>query len=150
MEEALKQAKIKALRLLECMERTEQQLRLKLKQKGFEDVVVEEAIQYVKSYGYINDASYAERFVINKQNSKSRREIYAMLLQKGIRKEDVDAAMEKQYRDEDAEEAIRRLCEKKHFVASESTDVEKKKIYDFLLRKGFRSDDIRRVLKVSE
>ena len=54
-EEQLRQAKLKALRLLERIDRTEAQLREKLLQAEFDSEMVEKAIAYVKSFGYIND-----------------------------------------------------------------------------------------------
>ena len=55
--------KLKALSLLTDMDRTEAQLRQKLKQKAFEEDIIEQTIEYVKSFGYIDDAKYAQRFV---------------------------------------------------------------------------------------
>ena len=146
MEDALKQAKLKALGLLNYMDRTEAGLRQKLKEKSYSDEVIEQTMDYVKSFGYINDVSYAERYILNKQNSKSRQEIYMALLQKGISKEDIEQAMEQCYETEEEIEAIRRLCEKKHFLAESSSDAEKQKMYAYLLRKGFRSEEVRKVL----
>lgn len=51
-EEQLRQAKLKALRLLERMDRTEAQLREKLLQAEFDPEMVEKAIAYVKSLVY--------------------------------------------------------------------------------------------------
>lgn len=145
----LKQAKLKALNLLTDMDRTETQLRQKLKQKSYDDDVVEQAIEYVKSFGYIDDAKYARRFVENRKKTKSRQEISAMLSQKGLSREIITEALEICYRSEDAVEAIRYLVEKKHYSPEESTEKEKKKIYDYLLRKGFYYEDIRQVIQVS-
>lgn len=142
MDDMIKEAKLKALSLLNYMDRTESQLRQKLKEKSFSDEAIEQAVDYVKSFGYINDAGYAERYIMNKQSSKSRREIYVSLSQKGISREDIEAAMENCYEAEDELTAIRRLCEKKHFVAEEATDAEKKRMYNYLLRKGFRNEDV--------
>ena len=150
MEDTLKQAKAKALRLLEDMDRTEEQLRIKLKQKGFTDDVIDKTLEYVKSYNYINDQNYAERFVLNKQGSKSRREIYSMLYQKGISRDEIEHAMETCYENDSEEEAIRRLCEKKHYSVEQSSDSEKQKMYAYLMRKGFRNENIRRVMKICE
>lgn len=148
MDDMTKQAKLKALSLLNFMDRTESQLRQKLKEKSFSDEAIDEAIDYVKSFGYINDAGYAERYILNKQAFKSRREIYASLSQKGISREDIEVAMGNCYEPEDELTAIRRLCEKKHLVAEEATDAEKKRMYHYLLRKGFRNEDVCKVLKV--
>lgn len=148
MEDALKQAKLKALSLLNYMDRTEVGLRQKLKEKSYSEEVIEQTLDYVKSFGYINDISYAERYILNKQNSKSRQEIYMALAQKGISKEDIEQAMEQSYEAEVEIEAIRRLCEKKHFSAEDSSDAEKQKMYGYLVRKGFRSEEVRKVLNV--
>ena len=148
MDDMIKQAKQKALSLLNYMDRTESQLRQKLKEKSFDDQAIDVAIEYVKSFGYINDASYAERYILNRQGSKSKREIYAALCQKGICREDIERAMESCYEAEDEFAAICRLCEKKHFVAEEATDVERKRMYNYLLRKGFHGEDVRKVLNV--
>ena len=145
----LKRAKLRAMHLLNAMDRTESQLRLKLKQNLYPDDVIEKAIQYVKSFGYVEDQGYAERFINNRQQSKSKREIYAALSQKGVSREQIELAMEACYEEADELDAIRRIAEKKRFSAEESTDAEKKKLYDYLLRKGFKSDDIRQVIQVS-
>ena len=145
----LKQAKLKALRLLSDMDRTEAQLRTKLKQKDFSEEVIEQALEYVKSFGYINDANYAERFVANRQSSKSRREIYASLCEKGVSREIAELALENGYAQYDEVETIRAIATKRHYSETERTDAEKKKLFDYLVRRGFRYEDIRQVIQVS-
>ena len=148
MDDMIKQAKQKALSLLNYMDRTESQLRQKLKEKSFDDKAIDAAVEYVKSFGYVNDVSYAERYILNRQTSKSKREIYAALYQKGICREDIEHAMESCYEAKDEFAAICRLCEKKHFVADEATDIEKKRMYNYLLRKGFRREDVCKAINV--
>ena len=148
MDDVIKQAKQKALSLLNYMDRTESQLRQKLQEKSFHEQAIDAAIEYVKSFGYINDVSYAERYILNRRTAKSKREIYAALCQKGICREDIERAMDSCYEAEDEFAAICRLCEKKHFVAEDATDVEKKRMYNYLQRKGFRSEEICKVLHV--
>lgn len=148
MEDILKQAKMKALSLLADMDRTEEQLRQKLKQKSYEDGVVEQTIDYVRSFGYIDDVKYARRFVESRKRTKSRQEISALLSQKGVKRETISEALDSCYTSEDAVEAIRHLAEKRHYSEA-STDNDKKKIYEYLLRKGFYYDDIRQVIQLS-
>ena len=148
MNDRIKEAKLKALSLLNYMDRTESQLRQKLKEKSFDEKAIDEAVEYVKFFGYINDVSYAERYILSRQMSKSKREIYAALCQKGISREDIEHAMESCYEAEGEREAIFRLCEKKHFVPEDATDIEKKRMYQYLLRKGFRGEDVSKALKV--
>ena len=46
--------------------------------------------------------------------------------------------------------AIQKVLEKKRFCAEKATEAEKAKICGYLLRKGFRYEDIRQVIQVSE
>ena len=149
MEVVLKEAKLKALSLLTAMDRTEEQLRQKLKQRDYPDDIVEQAIAYVKSFGYINDEMYAKRFVENRKGSKSRQELRAALYQRGIATEYIDMAFEEVYSREDELDAIRTLVSKRKFSVAESDDGEKKKLFSYLARKGFKYEDIRKVLEVS-
>lgn len=146
-ETVLKRAKLRAMHLLTDMDRTESQLRTKLKQGLYPDEIVEQALNYVKSFGYVEDENYAKRFVDSKKSVKSRKEIYAALCQKGIAKETIERAMEACYEEEGEQEAIRRILEKKHFFDKQATEVERTKIYGYLMRKGFRCEDIRQVIQ---
>ena len=50
-----KRARLRAMHLLEAMDRTEEGLREKLRQGLYPAEAVEEAIEYVNSFGYIDD-----------------------------------------------------------------------------------------------
>ena len=144
-----KRAKLRAMHLLNHMDRTEQQLRDRLKRDLYSEDIIEIAIQYVKSFGYIGDRGYARRYVESKQNVKSRAEIKMALMQKGISKDIIQSVLEDCYEEQDELSTIRRILEKKRFVEDTATDVEKKKMFEYLLRKGFHYDDIRQVIQVS-
>ena len=146
----LKRAKLRALHLLNDMDRTESQLRTKLKQCLYPEDIVEQAIAYVKSFGYIGDASYARRYITSRQKSKSKKEIYAELCRKGVARDEIDAAMEECYEDIDETAAIKEILRKKRFDIQKATDLEKQKLYGYLARKGFSYDGIRQVIQVSD
>lgn len=146
----LKRAKLRALHLLNDMDRTESQLRTKLKQGLYPEDIVEQAIAYVKSFGYIGDASYARRYITSRQKSKSKKEIYAELCRKGVARDEIDAAMEECYEDIDETAAIKGILRKKRFDIQKATDLEKQKLYGYLARKGFSYDGIRQVIQVSD
>ena len=57
------------------------QLYQKLKQSEYTEDVIDEAIRYVKSFGYVNDHEYARSYIINRKDRKSRKELYMTLLQ---------------------------------------------------------------------
>ena len=58
-----KRAKKRAMHLLEKMDRTESNLREKLRMNGYPQELVDEAVDYVKRYHYIDDRRYAENYV---------------------------------------------------------------------------------------
>ena len=146
----LKRAKLRAMHLLNDMWRTEAQLREKLTRNEYAADIVEAAISYVKSFGYINDYEYARSFIESRKERKSRREIYMQLVGKGVSRELIDEAFEESYEREDSTEAIRRLLEKKHYDWENTTPEEKKKIMAYLVRKGFGYDDIRKTMQIYE
>ncbi|MGN1167693.1 MAG: regulatory protein RecX [Lachnospiraceae bacterium] len=146
----LKRAKLRALHLLNAMGRTESQLRQKLKQDHYPDEITEEAIAYVKSFGYINDDAYARNFIECRKERKSKKELYAQMIQKGLDKEVIDRAFEESYGREDAKEAITEILRKKKYDPETADRKETRKILGFLTRKGFGYDDIRQVIQVSE
>ncbi len=145
----VKRAKLRAMHILERADRTEAELASKLKQDLYPDEIIASAMQYVKSFGYIGDSNYAKRFVESKQRTKSKREITMLLQQKGIANEYITEALENCYEECNEKDTIKKLVEKKRFCAEEATEQEKKKMFEYLLRKGFRYEDIRQVIQVS-
>lgn len=141
-----KRAKLRALHLLNDMGRTESQLRTKLLQGGFTEEVTEEAIQYVRAFGYINDLEYARNYIQGRKNTKSRRELCALLGQKGLSSEIVSQAMEECYEAEDVEEAILTLMRKRRFDPEQADEQDRQKMIGYLARKGFGYSDIQQVM----
>lgn len=149
-EVVLKRAKLRAMHLLSDMGRTESQLRTKLEQGGYASDIVEAAIAYVKSFGYVNDMEYACSFIESRKDKKSRKEIYAALCQKGITKEEIEKAFEECYESDDSRAAIEAIIRKKKFDPETADYAERQKIAGYLMRKGFRYEDVRQVIQVSE
>ncbi len=144
----LKRAKKRILYLLEQMPRTEQQLRDKMKQNYYTSDMIDEAVSYAKKYGYINDANYVSMYIQDKLNVKSRKELYCLLLQKGIDKETIERELDVVYEGDGESDAIRNLIRKKRYNYEEATEKETQKIYAYLMRKGFSYSDISSVLKM--
>ena len=143
----LKRAKLRAMHLLTDMARTESQLRDKLKRNMYPEDVISQAIAYVKSFGYINDEAYIENFIQSKRETKSRKEIYALLLGKGVSSEQIDLVFEQCYEKNTEQEAISRLIRKRNVDILHVSEQELRKLYGYLARKGFQYDDIRQVIQ---
>lgn len=147
VEEVLvKRAKLRCMNLLKSMDRTEFQLRERLARGDYPECVIEKALEYVKHYGYVNDASYAERYIESRQDQKSRREITCDLMRKGIAKDIIASAFEER-EPIDEEAQIRRWLEKKRVDPETASPKEKQKMYMFLMRKGFSSGEVTRALR---
>lgn len=145
----VKRAKMRAMHLLNDMTRTEEQLRQKLRQGGYPEDVAETAISYVKSFGYINDEAYIRNFIDSRKDKKSRREIYALLGQKGVKGEQVEQILNEIYEEHSDREAIADILRRKRYDPETADDKERQRIYGYLVRKGFRYEDIRQVIQVS-
>ncbi len=145
-EVVIPRAKKRAMYLLEKMARTESQLRIKLTQNYYPEFAIDTAVNYVKKFGYIGDDNYARSYIMGRMNSKSKKEIYYALQMKGIAKEIIQSALDEVYEGVGEEDVIKKLLAKKRYNPELATDKEKQKVYAFLMRKGFTSDNIRQLL----
>ena len=142
----IKNAKMKALHILSKMDKTEADLRAGLSRTGFSDEAVGAAIAYVKSYGYINDQAYAEKYVMCYKEKKSKQKMKYELLQKGIDREMIDIAFEA-CQDYDEKEAIRRAIRKKWKSEEKPDEKTLYKIFASISRQGYISCNIWQVLE---
>lgn len=143
----IKRARKRAMFLLEKMDRTESQLRNKLRQGFYGEDLIDDAIAYVKKYHYIDDNRYAQTYVRYQKERKSKRQIKMDLMQKGVDREIIEQAIEAEYEPESEQELILKWIEKRKYKIGESDIKEKQKMYQFLMRKGFRLEDILHVLE---
>lgn len=146
--EEQKQARMKAMKLLEHMDRTEKGLTDRLAQAGFSGEAIQDAMDYVRSYGYINDARYAQHYISYRLGIKSKQRILQELNQKGIDRQTALQAWEEAAELEEPDECalIRRTVEKKYQAGSELNEKEMRRLYGYLARRGFRAGDISSVL----
>ena len=126
------------------MDRTEWQLRDKLAAKGFSEEAVEGAVDYVKSFHYLDDYRYAVHFVELHYEQRSRQRMRQDLYQRLVPEEYIDLALESICENDDValQEALRKITKGE----TEYSYEEKQKIAGKLYRKGFRLGDIKRVL----
>ncbi len=144
MQDELLEAKKKAMSLLKYMDRTEWQLRDKLAAKGFSEEAVDGAIDYVKSFHYLDDYRYAVHFVEIHQEQRSRQRMRQDLYQKHVPEEYIDLALESVCENDDIalQNALRKITKGE----TEFSYEEKQKIAGKLYRRGFRLGDIKRML----
>lgn len=145
-----KRAKLRAMNLLKSRDYTEFMLRDKLRQGVYPDKVIDEAIDYCSSYGYIDDVRYASNYISYSQSSKSRRQIEQWLSTKGVSKEDIDVAFDLLGEADslvDEIQLIEKHISKKHYDKENATYEERQKMMAALYRKGFSMENIQKVLR---
>lgn len=138
----IRRAKLRAMHLLESGDRTEKEMREKLR-NDYPQAAIDAAVEYVKSYRYINDSEYARRYVEANKGKKSARMLSMQLEQKGIEREVIEELMSQT--EDMEEEQIRKYVGQK-FTHGESLDPAKKqKAIAALMRKGYAYEKIRKV-----
>lgn len=141
-----KRAKERALYLLNDMDKTEYELSEKLKAGFYPQEIIDNTISYLKSYHYIDDNRFARRYIEQKKDSLSYRQLMQKLMNKGISKEILNEVLEEK---EDGElEALDKLLRKKNIDFSTISTEEKQKIYAYFIRRGFTYENI--VKKINE
>ena len=148
VEEVLtKRAKLRAMHLLQKMDRTKADLRRKLEQSGYPVQAVEAALDYVESFHYIDDARYAAMYIENQKSRKGMARIRMELVQKGVSSEIIQQAFEEAEEKTDSRSVIRQMLEKKRRGEGPLEEKEKQRLYGFFMRKGFSSSDILAVFR---
>lgn len=142
-----KRAKKRAMHILEQMDRTEHQLREKLAKGEYPQECIDSAVEYVKKYRYLDDERFASSYVRYHQEKLSRQQLSVKLTQKGVSKDIIAEALEMEYEADDGEK-IRNLLSKRHFDPDNTDRQENNKIYQYILRRGFKSSDILKEMRV--
>ncbi len=144
-----KRAKLRAMNLLTKRPYTEAGLREKLREGLYPDNCIEEALSYVKSFGYVDDKAYATDYITYHMESQSRKSIEQKLIRKGIDPKIIQECMDEcgdtmLVRAE--QEQIQALFYKKYkgLIPEEAAD--RMKMFQFFTRKGYSPKSVRAVL----
>ena len=136
--------KTKILKYILYKKRTEQEIRTKFAKTVKEDLL-EDIIEYLKEANYVNDNEYVERTINNFKALKnlSIRELTYKLLAKGIKKDDIDDYIyeNREELEEYEQKSIRNIIYKKQ------TAMETEEIKQYLLKKGYKQENIRKVIE---
>ncbi|MDE7309315.1 MAG: RecX family transcriptional regulator [Lachnospiraceae bacterium] len=145
-----KRVKERALYLLKSMDRTEEEIRTKLKKGYYSTELISYAIDFLKEYSYIDDRRYAENYIRTCTGKKSRKNIQQGLYLKGISKEITEEVFEMFYdktEDMGEKEMIYALLKKRRYQFEDADRKEQNREMGFLFRKGFEMEEILYCLK---
>lgn len=138
--------------MLEARPRSVAELRRLLVRKGEPQAQIEAAIERLVAARILDDATYARQVTRSKAlgAGMSRRRIQQELAKRGVAREVSDVAIDAVFEDEAIEDAdsIERVARKKlRTLANMDPGTRRRRLYGFLARRGFDSDDISRVLR---
>jgi regulatory protein len=143
----------RALDMLEARARAVTEMRRLLIKKGEPVAEVDAAIERLRASGLLDDANFARQLTRSKAvgAGASKRRIQQELAKRGVTREISDAAIDAVFEEEQIDEAnsIERVARKKlRTLAKLDAPTQKRRLYGFLARRGYGSDDIQRVLRV--
>ncbi len=147
-----KGAKLRALKILTDRDKTEKELRDKLSRDGYDEGAIDSAVEYVRDYGYIDDARYAENYASYRMNDKSRIQLAVELRRRGVDEGVIDSVFDRLYEGFDESEQIIRLIEKKlkgtypDCLKEIHDEKQRAALYRSLQGKGYPFETIRRLL----
>jgi regulatory protein len=134
----------RAVNLLTYKARSIRELRERLLEKQWtNEQIVDEVIEKLKFYGYLNDETFAKNLASSKirQKPMGKRLLQQKLAAKKLDKETVENALEKAFADTPEDQLIDQAIAKRLRLKGKPQDRdEAKKFYDYLLRQGFSYD----------
>ncbi len=133
--------------LLNYRSRSEKELRERLEKKGFSENHIAGTIGHLKKAGYLDDHALAQDLKRQAFDNKllGHNNAKRFLLNRGVPDEIIDETLE--YNEETEAGKIKKLIEKKLGTAGNCPDKKKeKRLWDFLVRKGYRFSTIRNAL----
>ncbi len=138
-DEQKKQAVIILLRLLAASPKSESELRKKLAEKGFPSEAIENALEDLSRQGILDDAKYAKDLMARLTMGKAagRHKIAFELKRHGIPKGIQNELLGTLSAESEAERALEQARIKWAGWASIDPQKRKKRLYDFLIRKGY-------------
>jgi regulatory protein len=144
------EAKDVALRFLSFRRRTEKEIRLKLQKRDFDEKTIKRTVEKLKEYDLINDLEFATAWVKERLEYKPRgkRLLRLELWKKGIKKEIIDQVTGEFCRNED-KSALELLERIKRKYKNLDPQVAKRRMYGYLLRRGFSYETSKSAMKQS-
>ena len=146
----IERAKSRAMNYISGKLKTKYEVRLKLKENGFAEDIIDEVLDILENEEYLNDRVYCEIFIEDKKklNGYGKNKIKSLLIQKGISKNIFEDFLNEFEYDEEFDNALKMGIKKLELLSNEEDNFKKKqKIINYLAYRGFGFDVINDVLK---
>jgi len=131
------ECRARAVRLLTVRARSREELRRALELRGFAAGAIRETLDALVRDGSLNEQAALETFLMNREERFSRERLRTELRLRGFGKDRVEGALAE--RSDDDERALLEtlLRRRSRELANLPPDRRKKKVFDFLRRRGF-------------
>lgn len=148
-EEEFLKCKNSALRIVEKAYKTEKEMVDKLLQKGYEGIIIEKTIAFLKEYNFLNDEKYTLMYAKDKSKIQGKNKIKYSLMKKGIDKETIENTLDSIDNNVEEETAYNLAIKKYRILSKKENDKYKlnQKLIRFLLGKGYDYGLIKDVIK---
>lgn len=139
----MRRVRERILYLIADYDRSEQNIRQKISMAGYRGSFVDDAIDSLKEYGYIDDLRFARYYAESMRDTKGRSAfaISRSLYEKGISRDVIDTVIGELDIDEEAQ-ILKALSSRGYNEDNirQIDDKERQKLISFLMRKGFSYD----------
>ena len=140
-----KRAVSRCIHILGRQDKTEKQIIDKLREEEYPEETAILAAERMKELRFLDDLRYCGMYIEGRKQTKSAAQMTMELARKGVSEDVIRQALEEADMPESGD-LIRGWAEKKRFDAETASEDEKRKFYQFLMRKGFTYGDIKRAL----
>ena len=142
----------RALNMIALRARSAAELRRLLVRKGEPVEIVDVAIERLLRASFLDDSSFARQFARSKAVGAglSRRRVQQELARRGVAREIAESAIAEVFAEEEIDDAdtIDRVARKKlKSLARLDPQVQRRRLYAFLARRGYEVDDIARTVR---
>jgi len=146
-QEELNKAQAYALMLLGYRERSLREIEMRMRQKGYEEKLVEKVVKYLKDRNLINDKRFTQLWAESRiKKGYGRWRIQSELEQKGVNREIGDEILKDLYSGIDEVQVALDLVEKKRWVSKEPPRLTER-VSNLLRRRGFSFEVISDVVE---
>ena len=149
-EEVVVKAFNSAIRSLKLRDHSEKEIKDKLRQKEFNNSVIEKAIAKLYKLDFLNDERFARIWVSDriKLKPKGKKALEIELKQKGVHSNIIEKVLEKSFGENGELELAKKVFAKADKKYSGLGSKEKKqKITEYMMRKGFRWGEVEKAFE---
>jgi regulatory protein len=150
LNEEKKRAKDRALKFLSYRDRSEKEITTKLKDVGYEENIIDWVIGELKRLKFLDDQRFSHSFAQTQMITRPMGEYFLKreLKQKGLAEELIEQTVEKVYEEKDQVAVALELAQQRKKRYANIDEIKaKKRVSDFLLRRGFSWDIVSEVLE---